>query len=624
VSIRSLLLCVVLGMAGGTSVIAGPVDAAGWWTPFDNDLFDALRSTSPGAQVRDGEFGADVLWLHEPGATAPTRFLRDGLPLGTGHRWSDDPWLVSLAGTRIAHATTGGSGLRDAGGAVVLAAQPADTSGALVDARFFKGRDESYLRRLAFRTGLAPWVVRFDFDEQILYDLVGETYVGADAVDLSFPSPTGDNRDWGNRAGEAKNRLVRLALERRLDDGSRFDLSYVRARKHKTTLPALDLNRHEFWNERLHASWTGRAGDGWLRVGTALNGTDMVTEPRADVGLRTIETTQQTIVVVAEDVLPSWTLDTEVSTWRLADTGPLTGWWGQDLGGSRTGGQDLDAVLSRRWNRGRSVWTPRAGLGWTRRAQARPELGLAVDRGPWSLDFGMGGRAPRSDELATAWTVSAPGETYRLLPNDALTWERTARAELGWQGQVSGWTLQGDAVYRRLRDGIGWSFLEGRIEPDVELVGRWENGLEIDGWATSLRAKRRGLFGGRYQIDTRLAFRGHDIVSGADGPLPVSLPPEFSASATLRWQHAYFRGDGVVELGWTVEHRGAMSDPWIPGTATPLGSATLHHAMVVFRLTGADLGLDIRNILDQDVPLSAGALSRGREIRMRLEWALRQ
>ena len=615
-----LLIILVLGLP----CLGHAAEDSGWWTPFANDLTDAMRDNGPWATARDGEFGADLLWLHEPGATSHVRFVRDGMPYGTGHRWSDDPWLVEMAGTRLSHITTGGVGAHDAGGSVILSSVPADTIGALLDTNFFKGRDESYLRRLAFRTGRAPWTLRFEFDEQILYDLSGATSTGDPTEYPEYYSPAGDDRDWGIHAGESKNRVSRLALVRRLDDGSRFDLSYARARKHKTTLPAFDLERHEYWTERLHASWSGDVGQGHLRVGTASNGTDMVTSPRDETDHRTIETVRHQVVIEATGLIPDWDLDVELGTWRLVDNGPLGEWLGQTPDPVREGGQDVDATLRRQWHLGHTVWTPHAGVGWTHHSGARPEVGLAATQGPWILNLGMGGRAPRSDEIATAWTVYGPGEKYRLLPNEDLTWERTTRASLGWSGSVAGWTLGSQTVYRRLRDGIGWSRQDGLIGDGTEQVGMWQNGLEVNGWATTFKTSRRGYFLGRYQLEAQMSARGYDIPSGTDGPLPTSLPPELSAAATVRWQHPYFHGDGIWELAWTIEHRGAMPDPWLPGTATTIEAATLHHAMVVFRLTGVDLGFDIRNVLDQNVPLSAGALSRGREVRMRLEWALRQ
>jgi len=604
---------------------AAPVLAEeGWWTPFANDLPEAVRARGPWAEVRDGEFGADALWLHEPGAGAP-RLRRDGLPLGTGHRWCDDVWGVALAGADLADGAGGGVGAFAAGGRIDLRSALADTGGAVVDARFFKGGDESYLRRLAFRTQRAPWVVRFDFDEQILYDF-SPTTGQAPEVPPVFPQPADDGRSWpGDPAGEAKNRIARIGLSRILAGGERLDLAYTRLRKHKTTVPVQELDRNDVRGERFHASWRAPLGAGSLTVAVLSDGADLVVDSHENIPQRTLETVREAILVRVEDVAAGWTLAGETAGWRLADTGAGDASWAGALAeASRARGTETEWTLRRELARGAWSLTPRAGLGWTDAAGTRPTAGADLRRGGWSFTLERGGRAPRSDERATAWTVAGPGDLYRLLPQDALDWERTDRAAAAWRGRRRGWTLRADAVYRRTRDGIGWRLLSETADGRAEHQGRWANGLAVDGWAAVLGASRRGRFLGRWQLDARVALRGYDVDGGALGLRPVGLPPERSAALTARWQHAYFHGDGILELAWTVDHRGAMDDPWLPGAGHELPSATLHHAKLMFRLTGADLGLDIRNVLDRDVQLSSGALARGREIRLRLEWVLRR
>ncbi|HPF35044.1 MAG TPA: TonB-dependent receptor [Candidatus Krumholzibacteria bacterium] len=595
----------------------------GWWTPFANDLPEAVRTLGPWAEVRDGEFGADLLWLHEPGASAP-RLLHDGLPLGTGHRWADDPWAVAFAGVELAGTRTGGAGAFDAGGVLDLRSAPADTSGAVVDARFFKGDDQSYLRRVAFRTQDAPWVLRFDFDEQILYD---DTLItGADPGPMpKFPNAPGDARDWpGTPAGEAKNRIVHMAFDRTLDDGTSLGLDYTRFRKHKTTVPVQDLERNDVRGERLHLNLQTPVGEGAVRVAVLNDGSDLVVDAYDADLQRTLEAVREAVVVQAYDVIPGWSLRGEAAAWRLDDSGAGQAWAGDRAAASSALGTEGEGSLTRRLDAGGWTVAPRAALGWTDAAGARPAAGVDLSRGPWTLSVERGGRAPRSDERATAWTVAGPTDLYRLLPDDALDWERTDRAAVAWTGRPRGWTLRADAVYRRTRDGIGWLPLATTTGDRTEHVGRWTNGLEIDGWAASLRADRRGRFHGLWQLEAVAALRGYDVSASVPDLRAVGLPPESSAALTGRWQHAYFQGDGILELAWTVEHRGAMADPWLPGAGHDLPRTLLHHAKLMFRLTGADLGLDIRNVLDQDVQVSAGTLSRGRELRWRLEWVLRR
>ncbi len=95
----------------------------------------------------------------------------------------------------------------------------------------------------------------------------------------------------------------------------------------------------------------------------------------------------------------------------------------------------------------------------------------------------------------------------------------------------------------------------------------------------------------------------------------VFLPPERSMSAAAWWEHTSFSGDGIWELGWQTEYRGAMSDPWLPENVVLLPAATLHHATVMFRLVGVDLGVTLRNVTDSQVRLSSGAMTRGRDMR---------
>jgi hypothetical protein len=225
------------------------------------------------------------------------------------------------------------------------------------------------------------------------------------------------------------------------------------------------------------------------------------------------------------------------------------------------------------------------------------------------------GRAPRPDELWSVDRVTDGTRTVLLLPNPDLRRERTWRAAATATRTLAGTEVAITGAARLLRDGICWSPLGG--EPDS---GRWRNGLDLDSWSVVLSAKREQRVAGRLRCGADVAWRGHDVRRG----LPLGLPPERSERLRVEWGRAVFEGDGVCEIGYLLEHRGRLGDPWLPGGLPELPPHTLHHVLLGFRLVGADLTLEIRNLTDQRPRLSAGALGDGRELRWRLEWGFRR
>ena len=626
---------------------AGPVQASESvsWNPFATDLADRLRMVAPWSSIQDGAYGSALLLLHEPGAGPLAEFRRDGLPLGTGHLWSDDPWTVSLAGVETVTEASGavsGSGPTDS---LNFRSFAADSSGAVLDSRFFKGGAENYLRRLSFRTPRAPWVIGFDFDEQILHDFKGSefSYNGESAP--PYPAVPGDRRFESAPDWEAKTRIARTSLWRNQPDGSRLALSYERLRRHAALMPAYDLERSEQWAERVHGSWTTPAAGGVLELGVALNASDLVTVPLVDTGIRTTTSARQTVRGAWQGDDGRWRACFEASAWRVSELGEA--FWGDEaLPIYRTSRQDAEGLMTRSWLLGRRRLGLGAGAVWQRQAGARPRLdAICDDPGQgWSLHFEHGGRPPRSDELGSDWTTATPTRVVRLLPADALDFERTTRAAFVWNRRTAGLDLQGTATVRRTREGIGWLEEGGRsqavpgLQEREERWGRWANGVALDAWTAGLKVGRGLDIAGLLRMDVRIDWRGWSLDTDPTRPLPMFLPPERSAALQARWTHSYFHGDGILELGWDVEHRSEATDPWLPGTVDRQPAVTLHHALVMFRLAGADLGLSFRNVLDVQGALTSGSLAitrsdlinsvvtntSGREMRWRLQWTLRR
>jgi len=632
-------LAAVLLLAGVAAAADGP------WRPFAPDLSDALRLDAPWTTVRDGAYGSALVLLHEPGAGPLHDFRRDGLPLGTGHLWSDGPWSVSMAGATPSVVSTGGVGFRSAGGAVAFRSFEADTSGAVLDSRFFKGGEESYLRRLSYRTPKAPWILGFDFDEQILHDFDSPQIIDPSETAPPYPGVAGDNRFAAADDWEAKGRIARTTLWRIQPDGDRLRLSYERLRSHAVELPAFDLLRREQWGDRMQFGWSGRVAGGDLDVGAALNGSDLLLErtSRALSGneFRTITSARQSLRGDWRRTDGALSATFEASAWRVSELGDAV-WEMGDVPVYRESREEADGRVARSWLWGGRALELAGGFGWQRMSGVHPRLEAEVEDGErrWRLTLGYGGRAPRSDELGTAWTTATPLQTVRMLPNRDLDFERTARAELVWNGHRMGLDLQAVGTARSTRDGIGWLAQgsavvssEGVIADRTESWGAWANGVDMDAWTAGLRASRTMDLAGRLTMAVRYDARGWNVDAAPGTPLPVFLPPERSAAVEARWLHAFFKGDGILELGWDVEHRGEATDPWLPGTADRIPALTLHHALVMFRLVGTDIGLSFRNVFDNQSALSSGTLAvvkddgfgatSGRDMRWRLQWTLR-
>jgi len=570
-----------------------PEDAAPPWRPFAVDVVDLLGRSSALVPAVDGAFGADLLFLGEAGDDPRPRFSRDGIPLGTGHRWADDPWAVSLAGLELTGLSAGPDAWGASAPAVDLTSATPDVDGATTDTRFTKGTDDSYLRRISFRTPRAPWILRFDFDELI------------DQLPEDATYTTGQH--------EAKFRSARAAVARLMADGSRLELTHERVRKHKTVLPVHDADHQELWTQRTSLAWRGETDRGALSAAVFVNGTDVEWDSE-----RKLEVVREGAQVELAGRGDGLGLSARVMAWRVSDDGVGTADWGGDEAGAVSAGGQEAALSARRPLRLGGVEVEPSGvLRWHRQAGWAPAG--RVDLRPASsgrlcLTLQHGGRAPRSDELYTAARVTGDGVEAVLLPEAGLGWERLDRAALAWRIDLLGNELRLEGAARRLRDGIGWRALEGESDR-----GRWANEVALDAWNLDLKLSRVGRFAGWARVEAVLSARGCDVEAGT----PVALPPERSAVLNVFWERHCFHEDGILELGYVLEHRGEMGDPWLPGDGTRLPSLTLHHLTIGFRLVGVDLGYEVRNLTNQRVPVSAGSLCSGQMNRWRMHWTFR-
>jgi hypothetical protein len=248
--------------------------------------------------------------------------------------------------------------------------------------------------------------------------------------------------------------------------------------------------------------------------------------------------------------------------------------------------------------------------GWLLGGRAR----LAEDRTEprWSLSLERGGRAPRSDELATIWRFQAPDGQYTVaLPDRDLGREDEWRLAAGVSPRLLGFQLALDAAVRRLRDGIGWQALPGENN-----VGRWTNGLELD--STTLRAaiSRGGSFLGWLRFRAEGSYRSWT----QRGEARIGLPPELNWQVSLLWENHFFREDGILQLAGIVHHRGAMDDPWYLADPIALEATTRVDAIVGFRLVGTNLSASLLNVTGAENRLTAGSMDHGFEVRWRLNW----
>jgi len=220
--------------------LEGAALAFGWerplWEPFAESALDRLCWYSPQVVLRDGGVGAMTMILGEAGTSPFPIFLRDGIPLGTGHILADDPGLVPLRGLRFGKEGDWRDGIRygrdnwgGTGGAISLRTDDFAPSKAVSIYSGVKGPHESYMRSFVMRSPRADWRFSFDFEENI--DNGGYNYTSG--TDQEFSPIEEDTR------GHGKIRMGRGRISRFLDDENRLSIDYSTARKTKDEIPDL-------------------------------------------------------------------------------------------------------------------------------------------------------------------------------------------------------------------------------------------------------------------------------------------------------------------------------------------------------------------------------------------------
>ncbi len=587
-----------------------PAPAAPWgrrplWIPFPGNLIELLEREGPWLVRSDGGFGSRLVLCGEAGTAPAPLFLRGGVPDGTGHRWTDDPWVVPLAGLTVGAPTLGADGWGGSAGAVQLEPDDSRPDQTIADTRFYKGSHQTYLRSVAFRTVRAPWQPRFDFEETL------------DQEGYDFQVP-GDFRFTGlPDLGAAKFRCGRGSLERWLPGGEHLRVQVEKLRKFKTGIPSANVNHEELWGDHMNVDWRRRTAAGALRTTLFWTGRD-VERNRS----RKLEASREGLAIALGEE-GARRIDLRVLAWRVQDSGADSSWAGADGGPVRGDGQEAGIAAALPWGWGALAGEMGLAGWWDSHGGWQPhghlDCGPAAGHGWWNLRLERCGRAPRSDELLTADRVFVPTGggllSATLLPERDLGREDTWRGAARLQLHLLGTDLAVRGSLNWLRDGITWRPLPG--EPDR---GRWTNDLEMLTPDVTARVEHAGRFVGWARLRLEAGWQRPSVRAG----VPVFLPPENWMRLQVLWEKHLFREDGIFQLGYWLTRQGETSDPWYPGQGIALPAITRHDLILGFRLLGANLSLALRNLTDERLQLSAGALSSGRELRWRLHWTFTQ
>lgn len=600
-------------------VISGPAKAFGWqrplWTPFARTALEWLGWNSRFAPVIDGGLGAPAVVLGEASTASNPLFVRDGIPVGTGHVLADDPWLVPTAGLVFSQVRDGRDGWGGQGGLVEMQTEDPDPGKAVSAYRGTKGKHESYYRSIHLLTPKAAWRAGFEFEESLdveSYDFAPSG--GALAGGLGNPFP-----------GHSRVRQSRTRLFRNLAPGDHLVVEYTNGRLTKDTLPAYGEEHLELWDDGLAATMQARLSSWQLQTSLFWRNRDVVWGARADAAVvgedsRKLETGRE-----------GWRLDLhradepadvatglllQVSNWHVDDSLSDATWLADFRGSGAGRGQTARAMLRSGGAFAGATVRAEAGADWHSEAGLGPAAVLswsgAGARPWWTLEASYGGRAPRSDELLTPLRRDVAGRELVLLPNPDLDREKTLRLGLLLQAHVLGFDLALDGSIRRLKDGITW-----RQEPGLPDVGRWRNALEL----ASTRLTGRIGHAGRFLGWGRLMLEGTWQQSDERAGQAALLPPEQYLRSHLMWENHFFQEDGILQLALLSTWQGEMADPWDVTRAAQLPARTVHDLFLGFRLVGAHLSLGVRNLTGERTLLTSGALSTGQETEMRLHWA---
>lgn len=575
----------------------------GWreplWDPFFSSFVEDLTHRSSWFAERDGGFGARVQLCGEAGTTDGPAILRWDLPVLSGNRYVDDLGAVQLTGQRLGETGFGRDGRGGMEGVVVQAFDDPSPALAFTDTRFHaQPRDDLY-RSLHLISPDAPWRGQLAIEE----------HLDEEGYDFRVP---GESRfsaiDEGEPyfAGHASFRSGSGVVQRQFADGTRLVVGLENVRKLKSLLPALDLDHQDLWWRRTFADW--RRGD--LRAAAYWIDADVDWDRPVRSGnpapARHTESGREGLVLAAGP------LTATLEAWDVSDTGADASWAGEAAGPRRGRGEQAGLGGHHTWQAGEITATATAEAWWDTRTGWRPVVDVKAAARGVSLTLTRGGRAPRSDEWLTPWRFDVPvGTPMVWRSGDDLAPERVWRGELSARRRLLGVDLAASLALRRLQDGLGW-------RPDAvgAFTGETANGADIAARTLRLSAFHEGRCLGWLRLHAQANLRGWS----QDGDVRLASPPREDWRLTALWENHLFEEDGILELGWVVEHRGEQEDPWYLAAPVMLEPYTLHDAYVGFRLVGTHLGAVFANVLDTRARLSAGALSPGREMRWRLHW----
>ncbi len=233
-------------------------ETMGWkrnlWLPFAPTALNWLNWYSSWVPVTDGGLGASSVVLGEGNTSVSPMFVRDGIPVGTGHVLADDPSLVPTQALILRDRGMGSDGWGGTGGVINLESDDPEPDRAVSAYRGIKGKHETYFRAINILTPQAAWRVGFEFEES----LDNEGYNFTDEPDEIFQQTRAD----GAFPGHGKVRQSRTRLERRLDENNQLRLEFSNGRKTKDSLPALGAQQQEIWDDGIAATMNARTG-GW-------------------------------------------------------------------------------------------------------------------------------------------------------------------------------------------------------------------------------------------------------------------------------------------------------------------------------------------------------------------------
>lgn len=614
--------------------LAGPSAPAargprGWqrplWEPFTPTFLAWAERDGPWLPYIDGGVGAGARLVGEGGATSPPLVVRDGVPVGTGHLLADDFWLVGREGVAASAAGLGADGWGGTSGLVALTTRDEEPARAVSSYRGIKGRHESYYRGVEFLSPRADWRLGFTFEES----LDNEGYNHTTLPDDVFAGL----RPEAGFTGEGKVRQSRTRIERALPQGS-LAVEVGAGRLTRDELAALDAGVLEAWDRNAAVRLRWRSGRWELRPVLFWNERDVQWGGRWSgaapaPNLRLLESGRQGLRVDvrrgpggeagADTSAAPPLLSFAATGWTLRDPGTRLAWAGADTLPVAADGSELRLAAGAERSLGAAVARVELGVlgggGLGLGPDVRLEFGAPGPRPPWTATIGWGGRSPRSDELWTPLRLSVAGRELVVLPEAGLGREKSLRAAGQARARALGVDLALGASLRRLADGIQWV-----ATPDDPDRGRWANGLELSAWRLSAGAAREGRFAGWLRLKAEGTWQGYDVTAGSPG----ALPPANWQRLRLDWENHFFREDGILQLSLVTTRRAPGGDPWdVTGTVI-LPARVNHDLLVGFRLTGAHLVLGLRNLAGDRQRLTAGALSPGRELDLRLEWAFRQ